>query len=109
MNSQPNNALLSALNHCANACNFCSTACLEEQDVKMMVNCIRLDTDCAAICNLTASLIARNSVHGKHLLKECAEICGLCAAECEKHKKMQHCADCAAACRTCEQACRAAA
>lgn len=105
----PNKALLHALTNCANACNYCTASCLEEADVKMMANCIRLDIDCAAICSLTASLIARDSVHGKHLLQECAEVCARCAAECEKHKKMQHCADCATACRACEEACRAAA
>lgn len=101
--------LINALTNCASACNYCTTACLEEMDVKMMTACIKLDIDCAALCSLTAGFIARGSVHGKHLLKECAELCGLCAAECEKHSSMQHCKDCAAACRTCEQACKAAA
>jgi hypothetical protein len=108
MNNKVNEALLNALNACANACNYCTTACLAEPDIIMMVDCIRLDIDCAAICTLTASFIARRSMHGKHLLKECAELCGLCAAECEKHKHMQHCADCAKACRECEKACKAA-
>ena len=109
MNNDTNKALLKALNECSGACNYCTTACLGEQDVKMMAACIRLDIDCAAICSLTAGFIARGSVHGQHLLKECAEICGLCAAECEKHTGMQHCRDCAVACRNCEKVCRAAA
>jgi hypothetical protein len=108
MNTSINSSLLNALHACASACNYCTTACLGEADVKMMADCIRLDIDCAAICSLTANFIARGSVHGKHLLRECAELCGLCAAECEKHSKMQHCADCAKACRECEQACKAA-
>jgi len=108
MKNNVNSGLLAALTDCANACNYCTTACLGEDNVKMMVNCIRLDIDCAAICSLTASFIARGSAHGKHLLKECAELCGLCAAECEKHTHMQHCADCARACRVCEAACKAA-
>lgn len=102
-----NSKLISALNNCANACNHCTTACLGEADVKMMTDCIRLDIDCAAICSVTASFIGRGSVHGKHLLKECAELCGLCAAECEKHKHMQHCIVCAEACRACEKECKA--
>ena len=103
-----NNDLLKALNDCATACNACLSACLGEEDVTMMVNCIRLDIDCAAICATTASFIGRSSRHGKHLLKECIEICGLCAAECAQHP-MQHCQDCAAACRRCEEACKLAA
>jgi len=108
MKNNKNNQLLDALNACSNACNYCTGACLEETDVKMMAACIKLDIDCAAICSVTASFIARGSVHGKHLLKECAELCNACATECEKHAKMQHCTDCAKACRACEKACRAA-
>jgi len=109
MNSTTDRELIHLLDNCANACNYCTTACLEEEDVTMMAACIKLDIDCAAICHLTAAFIARGSVHGIHLLKECAELCGLCATECEKHAHLQHCKDCAEACRTCEKACKAAA
>lgn len=101
--------LIAALNKCAAECNHCASACLDEQDVKMLAKCIKLDIDCADICNLTASLIARRSEHGRHLLKECAEVCNACAEECEKHAKMgmEHCRICAEACRACADACRA--
>ena len=45
-------------------------ACLDEEDVNMMKQCIKLDIDCADICRLTASLLSRGSEHGEHLLKE---------------------------------------
>ncbi len=107
MSHQHNPELLAALHKCADACNHCATACLDEQDVKMMVKCIKLDLDCAQICSLTAALIARGSEHGKHLLKECAEVCNACADECEKHASMgmEHCKKCAEACRACAIAC----
>ena len=108
MAHQQNKKLIDALNDCATECNHCTTACLDEQDVKMLSKCIKLDIDCAAICSLTASLLARGSEHGNHLLKECAEICNACAEECEKHAHMEHCKQCAAACRACEEACKAA-
>jgi hypothetical protein len=108
MKNNTANELLNALYACATACNYCTTACLVEADVKMLVACIKLDIDCAAICGLTASFIARGSAHGGHLLRECAELCNLCATECEKHTHMQHCKDCAEACRACEKACNAA-
>ena len=108
MAHQHNKQLLDALNNCAMECNHCTSACLEEQDVKMLAKCISLDMDCAAICTLTASLIARGSEHGKHLLKECAEVCNACADECEKHADhMDHCKKCAEACRACATACLA--
>lgn len=106
MEHEKNKSLMDALNNCAAACNHCATACLDEQDVKMMVKCIKIDLDCAAICSLTATLLARGSEHGKHLLKECIEVCNACAEECEKHAHMEHCKTCAEACRKCAEACK---
>ena len=37
---------------CMEICNSCYSACLQESDVKMMVECIRLDRECADICAL---------------------------------------------------------
>lgn len=90
---------------CAIACEHCATACLGEEDVKMMTRCIQLDRDCADICILTARLLARDSQHGQHLMKECVEICEMCAEECEKHDE-DHCQKCAEACRKCAEECR---
>ncbi|MBA2563555.1 MAG: four-helix bundle copper-binding protein [Chitinophagaceae bacterium] len=107
MSHEQNKGLLDALNNCAAECNHCATACLDEQDVKMLARCIKLDIDCADICMLTASYVARGSEHAEHLKKECAEICNACAEECEKHAKMgmEHCRKCAEACRKCAEAC----
>ncbi len=107
MAHQQNKQLIDALNNCATECNHCATACLDEQDVKMLARCIKLDIDCADICTLIATLIARGSEHGKHLLKECAEVCNACADECEKHAAMgmEHCKTCAEACRRCAEEC----
>ncbi len=109
MSHQQNAKLIAVLNECAAACYHCSTACLDEQEIKPMVQCIKSDLDCAGICTLTASFLARGSAHAKHLLNECIELCEACAAECEKHHHMDHCRECAEACRTCAGACRAAA
>jgi len=100
-----NHELLEALGRCAGECNHCATACLDEEDVHMLSRCIKLDLDCAAICQLTASFVTRDSEHANHLLRECAEICEACAEECEKHAHMEHCRTCAEACRHCADAC----
>jgi hypothetical protein len=97
--------LLRKLAECAAACEMCLDACLDEDDVKMMVNCIRRDRDCAKICILTASFIASNSPHADHIIKECEEICMLCHQECSKHD-FDHCQKCAQACLQCAEACR---
>jgi hypothetical protein len=100
-----NQSMLNALNDCVAQCNYCAAACLEEQDVAMLTRCIKLDIDCADVCLLTASLIARGSEHARHLLKECVEICNACANECERHSHMEHCRLCAQICRQCAEAC----
>ena len=107
MSHEKNQSLMEALSACAAECNHCLTACLDEQDVKMLARCIKLDIDCVDICQLTASYVARSSEHTGHLLKECAEICEACAEECEKHAKhgMEHCRRCAEACRHCAEEC----
>lgn len=107
MNHEKNQKTIEALDNCATQCNNCTTACLDEQDVKAMANCIKLDIDCAEICRLTAAFIARGSVHAMHLMKECADICNACAAECGKHSHMEHCKKCADACKKCAVACAA--
>ncbi|MGI4884854.1 MAG: four-helix bundle copper-binding protein [Janthinobacterium lividum] len=97
--------VLDALARCVAACEHCATACLGEDDVKMMVPCIRLDRDCADICRLTAAFIARGSDHAPHILKECIEICQKCHDECAQHPHA-HCQECAAACQACLEACQ---
>lgn len=101
-----NTQLLNLLAGCAAACNHCASSCLGEKDVQMLTMCIRLDLDCAQICATAASFVARGSLHAKHLLKECAEICLQCAEECEKHTHMEHCKHCAETCRRCAEACK---
>ncbi len=38
---------------CAQACTACTDACLGEEDVQMLARCIRLDLDCADVCDAT--------------------------------------------------------
>ena len=99
-------SLLEALARCIANCEYCSDACLDEDNIKMMVPCIRLDRDCADICRTFYGYLARNSPHAKHLVNECIEICQKCHDECAKHQH-DHCQQCAQACQECLEACRA--
>ena len=107
MSQKHHEQIVAALYNCVAECNHCANACLNEQDVKMLSTCIKLDLDCAEICSAAASLLARDSEHGHHLLKECVEVCNKCADECEKHAAMgmEHCRVCAEACRACADVC----
>ncbi len=104
----PHDELIKKLDICIAACNFCAASCLREENVSMMAACIANDMDCADVCRTAAVLLARDSKHGKHLLKEVIEICEACVAECSKHEA-DHCQACAKACRECADACRATA
>ena len=106
MSHQKFKTCIDACNACAAECGHCSTACLEEQDIKMLKRCIQLDRDCAAICLLAVDAMARGSEFVNKICALCAEICEACAAECEKHSHMEHCKNCADACRKCAEECR---
>lgn len=96
---------IDACNACADACDHCATACLQEDDVKMMVRCIALDIDCAAICRLAAGAMARGSQFAQAICATCVQICQACGDECGKHQH-PHCQECAQACRRCADECR---
>ncbi|MDX5346513.1 MAG: four-helix bundle copper-binding protein [Hymenobacteraceae bacterium] len=104
MKSEKTNNLEHVLIKCITACETCADLCLQEDNVKMMADCIRTDRDCADICTLTARFVARNSKHAPHVMRECIEICKECEKECRKHDH-DHCQHCADICKECYEAC----
>ncbi len=104
-------AVIAAINICGQACTTCADACLNEQDIGPLVGCIRVNQDCADICNATSAILSRLTKGSPEVLKAaveaCAIIAGACADECEKHgDKHTHCRLCKAACISCEKECR---
>lgn len=53
------------------ACNHCYDACLKEDPLNMMVECIRLDRKCADICSDLEQAIER----GTPIISKLAEVC----------------------------------
>jgi hypothetical protein len=98
---------------CSQVCASCADACLGEEMVAELVQCIRLNMDCGDVC-LTTGLIATRRSGGdvpliRAQLEACRLACNRCAAECERHaEKHEHCRICAEACHECEEACRLA-
>lgn len=95
---------------CAIVCTACADACLAEEQREGLIRCIRLDADCADICEVTARVLSRQTeverrmVEG--LLSACTQACALCADECAVHAaRMDHCRICEEACRACQEAC----
>lgn len=103
-------ACIEACFECAQSCTACADACLSEDTVSEMRKCIRLDLDCADICDATGRVLSRQTEYdaatSKAQLQSCREVCATCAEECERHAgHHEHCRVCAEACRRCEQAC----
>jgi hypothetical protein len=98
--------LIDTLLECAQACEKCMAACLDEDDVTSMAHCIELDRDCSEICILGAKLLIRASEISHKFLLMCEEACRSCMEECSKHEH-EHCKACAEACRKCAEACHA--
>ena len=101
---------IAACFECAQACTACADACLSEEGVEKLRKCIRLDLDCADICEVTGRVLTRQTEYdaptSKAQLQACAEACTTCAQECESHAgHHEHCRICAEACRRCEEAC----
>lgn len=106
MSHEKYQSCIKACDDCAVECEHCATACLEEDQVKMLARCIQRDRDCADICRLALTLMARGSEFVSQICALCAEICQACGDECVKHKKMEHCQRCAEACYRCAEECR---
>ena len=96
---------------CAQACTTCADACLNEVHVDRLIRCIRLNLDCADVCETTGRILSRLSDGGDDnsclsLIQACAAICRACGEECRRHAKMhEHCRVCGEACQACEEAC----
>ncbi|TVP88673.1 MAG: four-helix bundle copper-binding protein [Alkalicoccus sp.] len=105
MNDLQKEELTKILHECMEACNHCYDACLQEEDVNMMANCIRLDRECADICGFTEQALQRDTPFLEELLQVCETVCKACADECRQHSH-DHCRHCAEMCDRCAEACR---
>lgn len=103
-------ACFEACADCAQACIACADACLEEATVAELRTCIRLNQDCADLCEATGNILSRQVSLDWDIaavsLRACTIACEKCAEECERHAEhMEHCRECAEACRACERSC----
>jgi len=101
---------ITACSECAAICTSCADACLAEDKVSHLVTCIRLNLDCADICDVTGRLFVRPTERHeetlRHQLEACIAICRACGEECGRHRQMDHCRICAESCRRCASACQ---
>ncbi|MCR8825285.1 four-helix bundle copper-binding protein [Pseudosulfitobacter koreensis] len=98
---------------CAQTCTSCADACLAEDMVADLRQCIRLNLDCADICAAAGAMASRRTGSNEAVLaatiRACAEACQRCADDCQQHAEMhEHCRICAESCRRCAEACEQA-
>ncbi|MCA1023678.1 four-helix bundle copper-binding protein [Halobacillus litoralis] len=108
MSHEQYQSVIQSLHECMEACNHCYDACLQEDNVKEMAECIRLDRECADICGYLEQSLERGTLFAKELANVCAQICEACGNECKKHDH-DHCQKCADACFKCADACKSIA
>ncbi|WP_430788490.1 four-helix bundle copper-binding protein [Virgibacillus flavescens] len=108
MSHEQYQSVIKSLHECMETCNHCFDACLQEDNVKMMAECIRLDRECADMCGYLEQALVRNSPFASELANVCAKMCEACGNECKKHDH-EHCQKCADACFACADACKSIA
>ncbi|MCQ0987422.1 four-helix bundle copper-binding protein [Jiella marina] len=113
--NDPLTKAIAACYECAETCTSCADACLGEKPDMLpnLTQCIRLNSDCADICNAAGRIATRRTGSNEALIKSvlaaCAEAAQRCGDECGKHAEMhEHCRICAEACRRCVAACNEA-
>lgn len=99
---------------CARICRACADACLAEEAVADMRQCIRLDLDCAVLCDAVVQIASRRTGYDEAVLRltveACSQACRDCGMECARHADAHaHCAICRDACLACAKACDALA
>ncbi|MGP4072720.1 four-helix bundle copper-binding protein [Piscibacillus sp. B03] len=96
--------VIKVLHECMEACNHCYTACLQEPDLEHMIECVRLDRECADICSNFEQALTLDTKFVKEYAQLCAAVCRACGDECAKHDH-DHCQKCADACHKCAEEC----
>ncbi len=95
---------------CTASCTACADACLGESDLPDLRRCVRLNLDCADVCDATGRIVTRQTTPDLRLIgaivEACAMACLVCAEECDRHAAHhEHCRVCAIVCRRCKEAC----
>jgi hypothetical protein len=103
------------MKECAEACGHCEATCNETfhhcvaqaaagktEHARMA----QMVIDCAAFCNLSATMMARHSALMVESCRACGEACRHCAEHCSSSASDEMMKKCVAACRKCEESCR---
>ena len=98
-------ACIDACAKCAQACYECFSACLNEADLNARKDCVSILIECAAMCQMSVSMMSMNGRFSTEHCELCEKVCSKCAEECAMFKD-DHCKRCADVCLMCAEACR---
>lgn len=89
-------------------CASCTQHCTHQvsEGKKEHLTTLKSCQDCAEVCAVAASIVARGGPYTADICRLCADVCAKCATECEKFANDTHMKMCAEECRKCEAACR---
>lgn len=90
---------------CVSACNEVYDACLKEENVTEMGDCIRVTIECAQSCAYAAEAISRHSMFSEEICALCAVVCEACGSECQKYEEDPY-KKCSTAALACAKQCR---
>ena len=69
---------------CAQACTSCADACLGEQEPGHLTACIRLNLDCADLCETTGRIVTRQTASDDGVVRAAVEACVVTCSACRK-------------------------
>lgn len=97
-----------ACDNCARHCELCAAHCARmiADGKKEHLETLRLCQDCAAFCQATSRITAKDGPMKDLIAMNCADACKRCGDACEKHAHDPIMKRCAEECRKCEKACR---
>src|SRR3546814_10238599 len=89
-----NEALALAVRHmmfCSDICTSCADACIAEDKVADLRQCIRVCLDCADVCDMAFKVGTRRTGSNEMLLRStlelCIQACEICAQECGRSEE----------------------
>ena len=105
MNEELTLACIVACQQCAASCEQCPVTCSLSPNGISLSKTLELSISCADLCRLTATFLQRRELQSLRFCALCAEICDICAIECELRNEAA-CKACAIVCRNCAEECR---
>ncbi|HWO98058.1 MAG TPA: four-helix bundle copper-binding protein [Bacillus sp. (in: firmicutes)] len=101
----PQYQVLQIAQNCEATCEYTKNEILKMEDIQSRQEQLKLLSDCANICTLTAKYIASQSQFAKSLASLCAQVCETCGNHCLKYSDKLSQA-CGQICFNCAQECR---